>query len=146
MIKIILFSLLSLFSPFTYASELAADCGIVQIQIEQLGGEKVLRGLGLGSIIDGCKKDESATDMGKMKRGSLYCRSGDQCASYEFTHPKDRNLYLASCRQVASCRSGYKDKCSINNDKVRGGVGRVNWTLYSYSGKIPPETKGEHCK
>lgn len=146
MIKIILFSLLSLFSPFTYASELAADCGIVQIQIQQLGGEKVLRGLGLGSIIDGCKKEESATDMGKMKRGSLYCRSGDQCASYEFTHPKDRNLYLASCRQVASCRSGYKDKCSINNDKVRGGVGRVNWTLYSYSGKIPPETKGEHCK
>lgn len=144
--KIILFSLLSLFSPFTYAGEPAADCAIVQIQIQQLGGEKVLRGMGLGSIIDGCKKEENAPHLGKMKRWALYCRSGDQCASYEFTHPKDRNLYLASCSQVASCQSGYIDKCSINNDKVRGGVGRVNWTLYSYSGKISPETKGQHCK
>lgn len=146
MIKIILFAFLSMLSTFSYAGELAADCGIVQLQIQQLGGEKVLRGMGLGSIIDGCKKEESITYKKQMKKGDLYCRSGNLCASYEFTQPEDRNLYLTNCHQVERCRSDYKDKCSINNDKVRGGAGRVNWTLYSYSGKLSPETKGAHCK
>lgn len=143
--KYISLIILLLVSPFTQANELAAQCASLQMQIEKAGGEKAMRNMGLGSIIDMCKKEDTKSYKKAAKSGTLYCSSGDLCASYDFTHPSDRNIYLKSCSQVASCPGNYMDKCTTKNDKVKGGVGTVDWTIYSYGAKMPANAKKGNC-
>ena len=142
----LIFVVLAFFSGISQASEMAAQCASLQMQLKQLGGEKVLRDMGLGSIIDDCKKEDTESYKKKAASGTLYCSSGDLCAKYDFSNPSDRNIYLASCSQVASCPGNFRDKCTTNNDKVRGGSGTVDWTIYSYGQEMPENAKTGNCR
>ena len=143
----VIFVCLSLFGSVAQANELAATCATLQMQVDKLGGEQAARDMGLGSVIDMCSKEDTSSYKEQMSSGTgtLYCSSGDLCASYDFTDSSDRDLYLKACTQVASCASNYMDKCTVNNDKVKGGVGTVDWTIYSYGAKMPAEAKKGHC-
>jgi len=143
--KYIIFISLLLISTFSQANEMAAQCASLQMQIEKAGGEEAMRNMGLGSVIDLCKKEDTESYKKGAQSGTLYCSSGDLCASYDFSHSSDRNIYLKSCAQVASCPSNYKDKCTTNNDKVKGGTGTVDWSIYSYNAKMPANAKKGNC-
>lgn len=132
------------------ANEFAAQCASFKMQIDSLGGESKAREHGMGSIVDTmnemCKDEDTQKYIDQALSGTLYCSSGDLCGQYDFTHSSDRALYVKSCNQVAACPSNYKDECSATGDKVKGGVGRVDWTLYSYVGKIPDNAKNGNCQ
>jgi len=143
--KYIFFISLLLIATISQANGIAAQCASLQMQIQKAGGEEAVRSMGLGSVIDLCKAEEKKSYKNAAKSGTLYCSSGDLCASYDFSHSSDRNIYLKSCAQVASCPRNYKDKCSTNNDKVKNGIGTVDWTIYSYNEKAPKNVKKGSC-
>lgn len=143
--KCLLFSLL-LLASLVHASDLAGTCASLQLQVEQLGGESKAREMGLGQVLDMCSKEDTSAHKKKMQSGTLYCTSGDLCATYDFTHSSDRKIYQKSCSQVTQCPSDYKDKCTVNNDPVRNGTGTVDWTIYSYNAKLPAHIKKKNCQ
>ena len=139
--------LYSLFSSITHASGMTGACGDLEIQLAKVPAdqraemENMLRSMNpaMGKIIDDCAKEDTSAYVEKMSKGTLYCRSGSLCASYDFSHASDRKLYEGGCSQTSSCStSGVKDSCTVRGDKVRGGKGTVDWTIYSYSGVMPP--------
>ncbi len=127
------------------ANGLSETCASLQLQVEKLGESKA-REMGLGQVIDMCAKEDTSAHKEKMQSGTLYCTSGDLCATYDFTHSSDRKIYQKSCSQVASCPTDYKDKCTVYNDPVKNGTGTVDWTIYSYNAKLPDNIKKQHCQ
>lgn len=134
------------FAHQAFSSDLAATCAALQTQMSKLdSGSKAKLQEQMASVIDMCKLEDTEPHKKSMETGTLYCKSGDLCAKYDFSVPSDRKLYVPSCAQVASCPSNYSDKCSLNNDKVRNGVGTVNWTIYAYNGLVRDQAKNLEC-
>ena len=142
--KYLILLTVTLFTSHAYANDLAVQCASLQMQLEQLG-EQAARDMGLGPVIDMCAEEDTASYKEAAKSGTLYCKSGNLCASYDFTHAADRDIYVSSCAQVAGCASDYTDKCTVTNDPVRNGTGTVDWTIYSYGAEMPAEAKAGHC-
>ncbi|WP_439136126.1 hypothetical protein [Pseudomaricurvus sp.] len=135
-------------SPLILADDMAATCAALQMQLSKMDAE-TRRSMNQGpvaEIIKKCSKENTSSYKQAMSSGTLYCKSGDLCAQYDFELASDRKIYEPSCAQVASCPSNYSDKCTLNNDKVRGGEGTVDWTLYAYNGLVRDSAKNLKCR
>lgn len=127
------------------AKGLGAECAAFQAQMDQLG-EQRMREMGMGQLIDMCAKEDTASYKEAMQSGTLYCKSGDLCASYDFQYESDREKYKRSCAQVAGCPTeNVSDSCSKRGDKVRNGRGTVDWTIYAYNGLVRDSAKNLQC-
>ena len=96
-------------------------------------------------MIDICKGVDTSAAKKKMASGTLYCKSGNLCAKYDFQYSSDRKKYLSGCAQVTSCPNNPSDKCSVRNDKVKNGRGAVDWTIYAYNGLVRNTAKNIKC-
>ncbi len=144
--KIIGLALFLCFAPQAFSDELAATCAALEMQLSKLDSEsRAMLKEQMASIVDMCAKEDTDSYKKSMTTGTLYCKSGDLCAKYDFEYPSDRKLYEPSCAQVASCPSNYSDKCSLSNDKVRNGKGTVDWTIYAYNGLVRDTAKNLKC-
>jgi hypothetical protein len=134
------------FTHQAFSSDLAATCAALQLQLSKLDSEsKAMLQEQMAPIIDMCKEEDTEPHKDSMTTGTLYCKSGDLCAKYDFAYPSDRKLYESSCAQVSNCSSNYSDKCSLSNDKVRNGRGTVDWTIYAYNGLVRDQAKNLNC-
>ncbi|MDH3353962.1 MAG: hypothetical protein OEL79_01965 [Chromatiales bacterium] len=107
--------------------------------------DRMMRDMGMGDLADMCAQEDTGAAKKKMASGTLYCKSGSLCAKYDFQYASDRKKYLSGCAQVTSCDSGYSDKCSVSNDKVRNGRGTVDWTIFAYNGLVRDTAKNIKC-
>lgn len=146
--KFMLVALLLSIGNAAHAESMAETCASLQVQLEKLGenGEQMMRDMGMGEIIDDCAKEDTQSYKDKMASGTLYCKSGSLCGQYDFQYQSDREKYLSGCNQVPSCPSeNITDQCSLNNDKVRGGRGTVDWTIYAYNGLVRDSAANLAC-
>ena len=137
----------SLFSSALYAGPYTEQCAMYESMAKQYGKDpyQMMRDVGLGSMVDDCKNEDTSAVLKKMDSGTLYCKSGSLCAQYDFEYASDRKKYLSGCSQVVSCDSGYSDKCTVRNDKVRNGRGTVDWTIFAYNGLVRDSAKNIKC-
>lgn len=135
-------------SPAALADDLASTCAALQMQLSKMDTEtrKMMQQGPMADVVKMCSQQDTSSYKQAMTSGTLYCKSGDLCARYDFQLAADRKIYEPSCAQVASCPSNYSDKCSLDNDKVRGGRGTVDWTLYAYNGLVRDSAKNLKCR
>ena len=137
----------SLISTSIFAASIADSCASMEMMAESAGksADKMMRDMGMNDLADMCAQEDTSTAKKKMASGTLYCKSGNLCAKYDFEYASDRKTYLSGCSQVTSCDGGYSDKCSVRNDKVRNGRGTVDWTIYAYNGLVRDTAKNIKC-
>ena len=146
----ILILLLSVFEVQASSAVSVDQCASMEALAKQTGQDayKVMRDMGLHDLADKCQSLDTTSAMKEMASGPMYCQSGSLCAKYEFEYASDRKLYAPKCAPVRTCRADYTDKCEVRNDDVKGGRGKVDWTLYAYntSKKIWDDAKGVNCR
>ncbi|MBU3068596.1 hypothetical protein KOI40_02130 [Aestuariicella sp. G3-2] len=135
-------------SPAVWSDDLASTCAALQMQLSKMDPDtrRSMQQGAMADVIKMCSKEKTSSYKKAMTSGTLYCKSGDLCAKYDFALASDRKIYEPSCAQVASCPSNYSDKCTLKNDKVRGGQGTVDWTLYAYNGLVRDSAKNLKCR
>ncbi len=145
--KRILIAILTLLPMPLLANEMAATCAALQTQLSKLepADRRALESQ-MASILAECDKEDTGSYKDAMTSGTLYCRSGDLCARYDFALASDRKIYEPQCAQVASCPGNYSDKCTVTNDQVRGGQGTVDWTIYAYNGLVRDSNANLNCE
>ncbi|WP_341503916.1 hypothetical protein [Gallaecimonas sp. GXIMD4217] len=144
--QISLLILLLLLAGQALASELSQRCAEFQTMLDRADAStRAMMKEQMADLIAMCAKEDTAGHKKAMASGPLHCRSGDLCASYNFSHAADRKIYEPGCAQVTRCPSGYSDSCSLKNDKVRGGKGTVDWTIYAYNGLVRDKAQNLKC-
>ena len=129
------------------ANDMAATCAALQMQLSKLdpANQEALKSQ-MAPILAECDKEDTSSYKESMTNGTLYCKSGDLCAEYDFELASDRKIYEPQCAQVASCPGNYSDKCTVTNDAVRGGQGTVDWTIYAYNGLVRDSAANLACE
>lgn len=134
------------FAELTYSAD---QCASLIALGKQTGEDpyQAMREMGMHDMVEQCQKADTASALEEMASGPMYCQSGSLCAKYEFEYASDRKLYEPKCMPTRRCESNYTDKCSVTNDKVKGGKGMVDWTLYAYgtSKSVWEDAKGVKC-
>lgn len=143
----IILAVLAMSPLMAIADDMAATCAALQMQLSKLDpADRDALKSQMAPILAECDKEDTSSYKASMASGTLYCRSGDLCARYDFELASDRKIYEPQCAQVASCPSNYSDKCTVTNDTVRGGQGSVDWTIYAYNGLVRDSAADLSCE